>query len=67
MPEKCGSWPFCNQPPVPGGRFCDEHRVLLERVKAGMGSGRKFNAPPLPASVIVRYVEPASEAKRPAA
>jgi hypothetical protein len=65
MPEKCGSWPHCDQAPVPGGRFCAEHQATLHRVKASIGSGPKFNVKPLlPASVTVRYVAPVAKPKR---
>lgn len=36
----CGSWPYCHEPPAPGGRFCARHQQHLDNVKRTTGSVR---------------------------
>lgn len=65
MGDKCGSWPWCDLPAAPGGRFCEFHQRSLDRVKASI-SGRKFtgNDKPLPPTVKVSHVAPDPRPKR---
>jgi hypothetical protein len=50
---RCGSWPFCNLPPAPGGRFCEAHQALLDNVKPGVNHAYQSRA--LPPSVTVSH------------
>jgi hypothetical protein len=64
---QCGSWPFCELPPIRGGRFCQEHQEILDRVRLSLGrrSAKKSIVRP-PATVTVTQIEKPATVKPPA-
>jgi hypothetical protein len=61
-PNRCGSWPHCDQPPGEG-RFCAEHQPIMDRVRAGMRKPARYDKP-VAAPVAVSHVAPEAMPKQ---